>query len=86
MSHYENWVRNQRRLRSAGISNANIRDLERILDGTDMSIMDGLIELGVATGYLEESHLEAVSQMLGTEQDPTTGVWGAPRPEDVLGY
>ena len=39
-----------------------------------MSVMEGLVELGVATGYLNESHVAAVQQSLVIEQDEN-GTW-----------
>jgi hypothetical protein len=65
---------NERLLKQASISQRNIRDLERILVGSEMSVMEGLIELGVATGYLNEEHIKAVSDSLVIEQD-AKGVW-----------
>jgi NADH:ubiquinone oxidoreductase subunit E len=74
MSHYDNWVRNQKRLRAARISDRNIRDLELILLNSPMTVMEGLVELGVATGYLQEEDIQAVADSLGLTMTPA-GVW-----------
>lgn len=63
-----------RLLKQARLSQRNIRDLERILVGSEMSVMEGLIELGVATGYLTEEQIMAVSDSLVIKQDEK-GVW-----------
>jgi hypothetical protein len=64
----------ERLLKQASISQRNIRDLERILVRTEMSVMEGLIDLGVTTGYLTEAHIQAVSDSLVISQDQR-GTW-----------
>lgn len=75
MNHYQRWQHNKRLLRAAGISSRNVSELEQILLGTSLSVVEGLVELGVATGYLSEEVFQAVLESLSIEMNPNTGVW-----------
>jgi len=65
--------------RVAGLRGTELQRLIAILRRTEISLIDGLVELGVSTGYLTADSLDAIREKLNEwydfSQHPETQKW-----------